>query len=520
MGSRQLRVEVKRRMLLLSVMLVIWFFGTWNLAHAFPAWWDEGWTMTVARTWVERGHYGLLQFGEPAPPGLNAAFPVTAWIALGFKLFGVGIWQARFVAVIFTFLALLLLYRLTRYLYNRSVGMGALLVAVFMSVGETNPLHMGRQVLAEPFMFTYILVGYLGLYEYLRGKNWGMFVAILFWGIALETKAQVLPFWLCSILLPLVWALVSKRLKIATTFALATSAAWLTSQLLASLWVWILAGDTMHPPGVHGLLAVTAVVLHPTVRRKALTYVLVAGIPLICGMFYEAIRIFRLSRRSRGLERETYTHLAVWGFVASWLAWYIALSAAWGRYLWPAVFVGVPFITRFIYSITNKFNFTATLRSAASMFSRPYVNLKSVRSFVGICFVIVSVGFVIMGLYFAYSNYLDDDCSLGYAAEDVADYLNTRTPPHSLIETYDSELFVLLDRPYHFPPDQLHVDLLQARDKPQSVRQHGYNPLAFSPDYIVVRYVNSQWDVYSKIIEKGHYELKYINSAYKVHAAP
>jgi hypothetical protein len=38
----------------------------------------SGWTMSVARNEAERGHYGRLLDGQLAPPGLVAAFPVTA----------------------------------------------------------------------------------------------------------------------------------------------------------------------------------------------------------------------------------------------------------------------------------------------------------------------------------------------------------------------------------------------------------------------------------------------------------
>ena len=47
-----------------------------------PLFWDEGWTLSVARNWVELGHYGRLSLGEKAPHGLQAAYPVTLSVAL------------------------------------------------------------------------------------------------------------------------------------------------------------------------------------------------------------------------------------------------------------------------------------------------------------------------------------------------------------------------------------------------------------------------------------------------------
>jgi hypothetical protein len=42
---------------LLSIAIVV---GLLRLIAAPLLWWDEGWTLTVARNWVESGHYDLL----------------------------------------------------------------------------------------------------------------------------------------------------------------------------------------------------------------------------------------------------------------------------------------------------------------------------------------------------------------------------------------------------------------------------------------------------------------------------
>ncbi|MFQ3633256.1 MAG: hypothetical protein SNJ65_16875, partial [Roseiflexus sp.] len=67
----------------------------------------------------------------------------------------------------------------------------------------------------------------------------------------------------------------------------------------------------------------------------------------------------------------------------------------------------------------------------------------------------------------------------------VAAFLNTQTSPEALIETYESELHFLLDRRYHYPPDQVHVELnrrsLLGRETPVN-----YDPLAANPTHLVV----------------------------------
>ncbi len=70
-------------------------------------WFDEGWTLSLARNWVVAGHYGHLLMGEPVQITiLNAGFPVIAPVALSFRLLGVGVWQGRFPGVLLTLLAL------------------------------------------------------------------------------------------------------------------------------------------------------------------------------------------------------------------------------------------------------------------------------------------------------------------------------------------------------------------------------------------------------------------------------
>src|SRR5437867_2492656 len=141
--------------------LILLLLGTINLGSVPPLWWDEGWTLTVARTWVERGHYGRLLAGQLVPSGLEAAFPVTAPIALSFRLLGIGVWQGRLVGVFFTLGTLALMYYLARCLYDRSVAIGTLAVLLFLSPDPAiHPILMGRQVLGEMPALFYLLAGY------------------------------------------------------------------------------------------------------------------------------------------------------------------------------------------------------------------------------------------------------------------------------------------------------------------------------------------------------------------------
>src|SRR4029079_19288739 len=87
----------------LAITGLVLFFAVINLETTPPVWWDEGWTLTAARNWVERGYYGPFLDGQPAARGMEGAFSYTLPIAFSLRLFGVGVYQGRIVNVIFTF---------------------------------------------------------------------------------------------------------------------------------------------------------------------------------------------------------------------------------------------------------------------------------------------------------------------------------------------------------------------------------------------------------------------------------
>ena len=182
---------------------------TVRLESVPPLWWDEGWTLSVARNWAELGHYGRLSLGQPVPAGIIQAGYITGGVGLSFWLFGVGIVQARMVEVAITVATLPLMYYLVRRIYNQSIALGALFVMTLLPAYiDLFPLYIGRQVLGEmPAMF-FLLAGYMAMLSVPRHPVWAMALAVLFWAFALITKLQVLPFWMCSLTVPSLVALI------------------------------------------------------------------------------------------------------------------------------------------------------------------------------------------------------------------------------------------------------------------------------------------------------------------------
>ncbi|NJP07247.1 MAG: hypothetical protein HC837_17315, partial [Chloroflexaceae bacterium] len=257
---------VSAALLLLSVVLLT----ISRLANLSP-WWDEGWTLAVAQTWVDHGHYGMLRNGEPVSPGLSAAFPTVAPVAIGFRLFGVGIWQGRLPILVITLAAFALFYHLAEILYRPRVGLLAVFLALFVVTHpDFHAVITGQQVLAEMPMIALLLAGLVWFFYALQQSPWSLILAIAFWSLALVTKAQVLPFWAVSLL----WVLIVLLFQRQWRFALLTAGALVGSYAMAG-WGWnpligrLLEGQTVGGAGVQGLYSVTAFVPVTTVRQGA-----------------------------------------------------------------------------------------------------------------------------------------------------------------------------------------------------------------------------------------------------------
>jgi 4-amino-4-deoxy-L-arabinose transferase-like glycosyltransferase len=193
-----------------------------------PLWFDEGWSLSVARNLVDSGIYAQLSLGQPVPATfLSTGLPGIAPIALSFKLFGVGIWQARLPGQLFTAAALLLLYVLARNIFSAKVASASLFVALLMTGAHIHlhPIVLGRQAIGEiPGLF-FLLAGYLCMLAGWRNKPWLVAPAAIFWSLSLSIKPQTLPFFVVSLVFPLVVDIIARERRRAglTTVALVGS---------------------------------------------------------------------------------------------------------------------------------------------------------------------------------------------------------------------------------------------------------------------------------------------------------
>ena len=488
-----------------------------GLERTPPAWWDEGWTLSVARNWVALGHFGRLLYGEPVDPGLSAGFPVVVPVALSFHLLGVGLWQGRLPGALFTLGALALLAGLAWVMDGRRAAGGTLFAALLLPAAEQmHPVLVGRQVLGELPTLFYLLCGYVFLYLGLKRRAWWLILAALTWGVALRAKAQTPPFWLTSLLLPLVAALWKRWWREALLLALVVAGSRLADRwLIAGIQSAVLAGHSRAGAALPDLFQVTALVTSLAVRLKAVQVALGLGLFTALGLAWGAWGAWQELRsgadgpgRARLLLR-----LALLGLAGSWYAWFVLLGQAWDRYLFPAVFLAAPFSAALLEKLTCGYS----LCRAWGAVRRGLVPGSGRRDLLGA--VLRLGGLAWLGVLLLLNGVVVLKYYLPLAPRSpqaVAEYLNTSLAPGTRIESYESELFFLLDRPYHFPPDQVHVELVR-RGLIEANAPVNYDPLAADPQVLVSGPFDQEWHLYDETLAAQRFRLLASFPGYRVY---
>lgn len=504
---KQLRMarQVHRYTLTVPLVLVLFsilMLSLWKLSNMPPLWWDEGWTLTVARTWVEQGFYGRMLAGQPDAPGLSASFPSVVSIALSFKLFDVGIWQGRLPFALYTLTALVMLTMLAYHLYNRRVALATLLVMLSMSTHlATNPIYMGRQVLAEPLMLCFLLAGYICLLATLRTSLLFLPLALLMWGIALIAKGQTLSFWAVSLLVPLGVTLFRQNWRVVLLLVVAMGGSWFTARLLLWGQELLLRSRTLPSDPLPGLTQTVALATTASARDLALTLILVAGLPTFGGLGYATWKWFRSPEQFRLADGREVVRLALITLAGSWFAWYALLSIGWPRYFFPSTFMSSMFVAAMLYDLTEQFDLRATLNHMVAAINRRRPDWRSAGAFLALVLVLSTVPITLRELHRAYNVYGDDESAL-----QVAHFLNTQTAYDALVETYDSEIFFLINRRYHYPPDQFNVDMIRRRDLGKDIPL-SYDPLKADPDYLVIGAFSRSSQLYDAVLATDEFRL-------------
>jgi hypothetical protein len=461
-------------------------------------WYDEGWNLTVARNWVELGHYGPLLNGAPVPPDMiSTGFPGIMPIALSFRLFGVGLWQARLPGMLISAAALLLIYHLANRLGGRSAALGTLAFLLLACGDAVHPVANGRNALGEMPAMLFLLAGYACFLSAWRGRPWLHALAAICWGLAMMTKTQVIPFLTLALLVPWSVMLYRRSWKSAAVLTAVSVGSFAVLQLLILVQKQMLNDPA--PPQTHiGLwYYFAAVVPVLRIRLTALTFVLIFAPLAVLGLGYAAWEYLK-GRRAADMESAPGTvRLSLFVLSGSWLAWYVLLAQWWPRYLFPAVFLSS------VFAVTLLQRVYAQLRTPLERLGRPRGLVAGLRRKALTLLFVFLLGWAVfiacVGLYRSYVKWADK------SVLETASFLNTQTPPDALIETSEAELYFLLNRRYHYGSVEEGSQVIRHKLVSEDTVAD-YNPLAADPDYLVVGNFGREYGVYFAYSGTGDFE--------------
>jgi len=303
-------------------------------------------------------------------------------------------------------------------------------------------------------------------------------------------------------LLPLALTLYSRQWKYAYPISLGFILTLLTTRSISLAQKLILAPHTLPSSGVTGIYDVLVFVPDLDVRLRALHVALFLS-PTIIGVVY-AFRESLIADKYSGFKNAVEVgRVMLLGFVGSWLTWYIFSSNGHPRYAFPPSFVGSIFVGKLLSDLMDKefkvFSWRKVALSPAVEFLNQHLHPERLLAMLLIGFWAIPTTRMLHQAYFFGAD---------RSAVKAANFMNTQTPHDAVIETYDSEIQFLLNRRYHFPPDQIIVDLIRrAIVGPKQKVPIEYDPLLANPDYLVVGEFIKGLRLYDPVIRTGAFRL-------------
>jgi len=468
-----------------------------------PLWFDEGWSLSVAKNWVESGQYARLLEGEPiSAEGMAQPLSVTGPIGLSFFLFGVGVWQARLPAMFSMALSFYLTFQIVRRLHGYIVSYLTLFVMIFIAAPPVHPLIIGREAIAEAPLVLYLVAGYSAFWHMLNGNKIATLGLLLSWGLALDAKGHTLPFLSLSLIIPIGLAFFYKNRRILSIFGIAWLGSLLVYFLVNGIETLLTCDFPIYGARMQGLYSVTAFVLNPQIRLSALFFLIISGLPTILGIVYGVVNCWRKCFKESEPTISTYFQLSLISMVVSWGLWFFLLSISWGRYFFPVSYFGNIYLAHLIKDLFIK----AKSMRAINRFQK-FLGKFALYATI----LVVTYGGVMNLTFLHYQITLGNNDALK-----VSEYVKKHISTDELIETYESELLFMIDNPVHFPPDQTQVELNRRLFLKQEI-DLPYNPEHEQFRYLIEGPSSVLWQLYTPILEQDQFKTLFTSGGYTIY---
>lgn len=450
------------------------WLALYNLGYSPVPWFDEGEHLRVPKTLVQYGQYavwsadGFRYFGPTIGVGPTVLLP----IALVFKLFGIGLVQARLVIVAYLMVAAALYWWIGRRLWESTILATLSLVLLCVAPG-VDFIASGRQGLGEIPALAFFMAGLLIWWRATSDKaakspalGW-IALASAFWALAAITKSDY------GLLLPPTLVLAWLVNFLGSKFS------FLPHQPNLKWWAYALP-LVMVVGGIGGWYLIillflgggsfennlnllrtasggSAFVFSPPRMLSALKFLFspdaLFGLA-VPGLLYG----IWLARRTPRLALPVALCIV-------WLGWFAFASVGWPRYAFPALVIIPLFTSKLIWDV-------------ALWLNRKKANLGLILASLFVA------GLVIWGL----APQVSDTLKVDDGAQRLAAYLNQNVDKSAVIETWESEMGFLTDHSYHYPPPELLDKAVRRMWLNQNVPPLAqiYQPEKLQPDYLIV----------------------------------
>jgi 4-amino-4-deoxy-L-arabinose transferase-like glycosyltransferase len=421
-------------------VLVVVALASWHFKTVPVTWYDEGINLQAARTLARTGQYGLVYAQDVRlfDLQLTTGPTVIAPIALVFKMFGVGLAQGRVVMVGYTVLAALGLYRLGRLLYGTSVA--ALAVLVLCATDRASP-GVTRDVVGEVAALAFFFWG-AALFVTARatGGTIRYVGAGLLFGLAILTKGQ---FGLLLPALVTVWLVTRGRpgdfrgrnLLLMLTLAMTSPALWQLYQMVDLGG----AGFMDHLRGLSAASSVSATVL-PFSNMSTGIRSLVSSSWAVLGL--AGLAYVWLAAIGPGWRKAPAERLLLPTFASAWLVWYLSLSVGYDRYTIPLIATCALFAAALFCDLIRRFGVAANLKRRSA-----WHVLVADPALSGL--LLIPAALIVSGITLQLMNLRRPPES---AAQEIAGLITRDVEPRATTESFEWQLDVLTERPFHHPP--------------------------------------------------------------------
>lgn len=490
-------VSQNRKSLLWFIgVLAVYFLVFHNLTR-FPApWFDSGSHLHVPKTLVKYGVYadisseGFRYYGPTIGVGPTVMLPIAA----SFKLFGIGLLQARLVMALYLLAAVYVFHRLVEHLAGKWVAWLAL--ALLLSSRSVLFLQYGRQLLGEvPGIFFIFLALYLWFSRW--GKNdWKRLSLIgLLFGLAMITKYQYLLF--------LAPALILSWLLDIFYYKTSSHRNFLIPGIVAagSFGIWqLLTLQYLGPSTAMENLALLrasaeGAAFHFNLPQINVNFGELTSRAVYLGALFPALVYGFLISLPRTREGQKWSALLL--LIALNLAWFVFASIGWIRYAFLGLTLSSVFIARLFWEMTDGFSFDWSAGWFRSLFeakNAPRIALSLWLTAI----ILIPFGKTVTDIAAPPPPY----------AMQMAEYLNENIPLDAVIETWDPEMGFLTDHNYHYPPNPLlavAIDQVYYHGKP--VRERYDFVQTERPDYLLVGEFSKWTQIYPLEELTDEYEL-------------